>query len=137
MRKRDSGSSQITAGHRLGVALALVGMDACSGVTPKRQIGAPPLFGLLNILLHKRITPREHETIESAVENILGTYMKRRGVALHRVELFAGVPGRVLAAVAGLTAETRLSAGEALIEEGAVEAHLYAALLDDPTIDDE
>ena len=51
-----------------------------------------------------------------------------RVAALHRVELFAGVPGRVLAAVAGLTAETRFSAGEALIEEGAVEAHLYAVV---------
>lgn len=46
--------------------------------------------------------------------------------ALHRVDLFAGVPGRVLAAVAELTAEVRVSPGDVLIEEGAVEAHLYA-----------
>ena len=49
-----------------------------------------------------------------------------RVAALHRVDLFADVPGRVLAAVAELTAETLFSTGEALIEEGAVEAHLYA-----------
>jgi CRP-like cAMP-binding protein len=49
-----------------------------------------------------------------------------RVAALHRVELFANVPGRVLAAVAELTAEARVSPGDVLIEEGAVEAHLYA-----------
>ena len=49
-----------------------------------------------------------------------------RVTALHRVELFAGVPGRVLAAVAELTSEVRFSPGELLIEEAAVEAHLYA-----------
>ncbi len=51
-----------------------------------------------------------------------------RVAALHRVELFAGVPGRVLAAVAALTSEARFSAGDVLIEEGAVEAHLYAVI---------
>jgi CRP-like cAMP-binding protein len=51
-----------------------------------------------------------------------------RVAALHRVELFAGVPGRVLAAVAALTAELRFTAGDVLIEEGAVEAHLYAVI---------
>ena len=49
-----------------------------------------------------------------------------RVAALHRVELFAGIPGRVLAAVAELTSEVRASPGEVLIEDGAVEAHLYA-----------
>jgi CRP-like cAMP-binding protein len=49
-----------------------------------------------------------------------------RVAALHRVELFTSVPGRVLAAVADLTAEVRASPGDVLIEEGAVEAHLYA-----------
>jgi CRP-like cAMP-binding protein len=49
-----------------------------------------------------------------------------RVAALHRVELFANVPGRVLAAVAELTDEARFSAGEVLIQEGAVEAYLYA-----------
>jgi CRP-like cAMP-binding protein len=49
-----------------------------------------------------------------------------RVAALHRVELFAGTPGRVLAAVAELTSEVRVSPGDVLIEEGAVEAHLYA-----------
>lgn len=48
-----------------------------------------------------------------------------RVAALHRVELFAGIPGRVLAAVAEAAAEGRLSEGEVLMEEGAVEAHLY------------
>ena len=49
-----------------------------------------------------------------------------RVAALHRVDLFAGIPGRVLAAVAELTSEVRVSPGDVLIEEGAVEAHLYA-----------
>ena len=49
-----------------------------------------------------------------------------RVAALHRVQLFAGIPGRVLAAVAEAAVEKRLSSGEALMEEGAVEAHLYA-----------
>ena len=49
-----------------------------------------------------------------------------RVAALHRVDLFADVPGRVLAAVAELTTEIRISPGDMLIEEGAVEAYLYA-----------
>jgi CRP-like cAMP-binding protein len=49
-----------------------------------------------------------------------------RVTALHRVQLFAGIPGRVLAAVAGAAVETRAASGDVLIEEGAVEAHLYA-----------
>jgi CRP-like cAMP-binding protein len=49
-----------------------------------------------------------------------------RVAALHRVDLFAGVPGRVLAAVAEVTSEVNASAGDVLIEEGAVEAHLFA-----------
>lgn len=49
-----------------------------------------------------------------------------RVAALHRVELFAGVPGRVLAAVAEAAVEERVAAGEQLMKEGAVEAHLYA-----------
>src|SRR6476659_10652618 len=51
-----------------------------------------------------------------------------RVAALHRVELFAGIPGRVLAAVAEAGVEKRLAVGELLIEEGAVEAHLYAVV---------
>ena len=49
-----------------------------------------------------------------------------RVAALHRVQLFAGIPGRVLAAVAEGAVERRFSSGEVLMEEGAVEAHLYA-----------
>ena len=49
---------------------------------------------------------------------------------LHRVDLFAGVPGRVLAAVAEATKEVRAAAGDVLIEEGAVEAHLFAVVED-------
>ena len=49
-----------------------------------------------------------------------------RVAALHRVQLFASIPGRVLAAVAELAVERRLSPGEALMVEGAIEAHLYA-----------
>jgi CRP-like cAMP-binding protein len=51
-----------------------------------------------------------------------------RVAALHRVELFAGIPGRVLAAVAELTSEVRAAPGDVLIEDGAVEEHLYAVL---------
>ena len=51
-----------------------------------------------------------------------------RVAALHRVDLFAAVPGRVLAAVADGAAEVRASPGEVLIEQGAVEAHLYAVI---------
>jgi CRP-like cAMP-binding protein len=49
-----------------------------------------------------------------------------RVAALHRVDLFAGVPGRVLAAVAAATTDVRFAPGESLIEEGAIEAHLFA-----------
>ena len=51
-----------------------------------------------------------------------------RVAALHRVQLFAGIPGRVLAAVAEGAVENRLSAGAVLMDEGAVEAHLYAVV---------
>ncbi len=51
-----------------------------------------------------------------------------RVTALHRVDLFAGVPGRVLAAVAEAAAEVRAEPGTVLIEEGAVEAHLFAVV---------
>jgi len=51
-----------------------------------------------------------------------------RVAALHRVQLFAGIPGRVLAAVAEGAVERRLTTGEVLMEEGAVEAHLYAVV---------
>lgn len=49
-----------------------------------------------------------------------------RVAALHRVQLFARIPGRVLAAVAEAAVERRLSPGDLLMDEGAVEAHLYA-----------
>lgn len=49
-----------------------------------------------------------------------------RVTALHRVRMFAEVPGRVLAAVAEAAVEERVPAGEVLIDEGAIEAHLYA-----------
>lgn len=51
-----------------------------------------------------------------------------RVTALHRVDLFAAVPGRVLAAVAEAAEEVRADAGSVLIEEGAVEAHLFAVV---------
>ena len=54
----------------------------------------------------------------------LGTV--ERVAALHRVDLFAGVPGRVLAAVANAADEVRASPGTVLIEEGEVEEHLFA-----------
>jgi CRP/FNR family transcriptional regulator, cyclic AMP receptor protein len=49
-----------------------------------------------------------------------------RVASLHRVQMFAGIPGRVLAAVAEAAVEERASQGDVLMEEGAVEAHLYA-----------
>ena len=51
-----------------------------------------------------------------------------RVAALHRVDLFAEVPGRVLAAVAEAATEVRAPPGALLIEEGAVEAHLFAVV---------
>ena len=51
-----------------------------------------------------------------------------RVAALHRVELFAGIPGRVLAAVAAVAVEEHMASGVTLIEEGAVEAHLYVII---------
>lgn len=51
-----------------------------------------------------------------------------RVAALHRVRMFADVPGRVLVAVAEAAVEQRVSPGETLMEEGAVEAHLYAVV---------
>lgn len=48
-----------------------------------------------------------------------------RVAALHRVELFAGIPGRVLAAVADVAVEEHLESGDTFIEAGALEAHLY------------
>ena len=51
-----------------------------------------------------------------------------RVAALHRVDLFADVPGRVLVAVAETADEVRAAPGDVLIEEGAVEAHLYAVV---------
>ena len=61
---------------------------------------------------------------EQAPQESLGVV--ERVAALHRVELFAGIPGRVLAAVAEAAVEQRVAAGDALMEEGAIEAHLYA-----------
>jgi CRP/FNR family transcriptional regulator, cyclic AMP receptor protein len=51
-----------------------------------------------------------------------------RVAALHRIDLFAGVPGRVLAAVAEAADEVRAEPGEVLIGQGAVEAHLFAVV---------
>ena len=64
--------------------------------------------------------------VSSTTADSLG--LVERVAALHRVELFASVPGRVLAAVAEHTAEIRVSPGDVLIEEGAVEAHLFAVV---------
>jgi CRP/FNR family transcriptional regulator, cyclic AMP receptor protein len=48
-----------------------------------------------------------------------------RVVALHRVGLFADIPGRTLAALAQQAREVEVDAGATVIEEGAVEDHLY------------
>jgi CRP-like cAMP-binding protein len=49
-----------------------------------------------------------------------------RVAALHRVDLFAATPGRVLMAVARAATETVVEAGDRIIREGDVEDHLYA-----------
>jgi CRP-like cAMP-binding protein len=51
-----------------------------------------------------------------------------RVVALHRVGLFADVPGRTLAALAQRASEVEVPAGTLVIAEGAVEEHLYAVV---------
>ena len=51
-----------------------------------------------------------------------------RVVALHRVGLFADVPGRTLAALARRAAEVDVAPGTIVIAEGAVEEHLFAVV---------
>lgn len=49
-----------------------------------------------------------------------------RVIALQRVALFSDTPGRILAAVARRATEVEVATGDRLIEEGAIEDHLYA-----------
>ena len=51
-----------------------------------------------------------------------------RVATLHRVDLFAGIPGRLLVAVAAMSEEVRVQAGSTVIEEGAVEDHLFVVV---------
>lgn len=51
-----------------------------------------------------------------------------RVVALHRIGLFADVPGRTLAALARRATEVEVDAGTIVIVEGAVEDHLFAVV---------
>jgi CRP-like cAMP-binding protein len=51
-----------------------------------------------------------------------------RVAALHRVEMFADVPGSVLAAVARRATEVVVGPGEVVVEEGAVEDHLFVVV---------
>jgi CRP-like cAMP-binding protein len=51
-----------------------------------------------------------------------------RVVALHRVGLFADVPGRTLAALAQRASEVEIEPGTVVIAEGAVEQHMYAVV---------
>jgi len=51
-----------------------------------------------------------------------------RVAALHRVELFAGTPGRTLAAVAATADEVAVEPGSTFIEHGAVEDCLYVVV---------
>lgn len=51
-----------------------------------------------------------------------------RVVALQRVPLFAGVPGRTLAAVALCATEIEVAADDEVIRHGAVEDHLFAVV---------
>ena len=51
-----------------------------------------------------------------------------RVVALHRVPIFADVPGRTLAAVAQRATEVEVAEGAIVIAEGAVEEHMFAVV---------
>jgi CRP-like cAMP-binding protein len=51
-----------------------------------------------------------------------------RVAALHRVELFANVPGRTLAAVARHASEAVVDSGTTFIAEGAIEDHLFVVV---------
>lgn len=51
-----------------------------------------------------------------------------RVAALHRVDLFAAVPGRVLVAVAEASDEVCVDAGATIIEEGVFEDHLFVVV---------
>jgi CRP/FNR family transcriptional regulator, cyclic AMP receptor protein len=51
-----------------------------------------------------------------------------RVVALQRVPFFAQVPGRALAAVAARATEVEVAAGAVVLEQGAVEDHLFAVV---------
>lgn len=51
-----------------------------------------------------------------------------RVIALQRVALFSGTPGRILAAVARRATEVEAAAGECVIHEGSVEDHLFAVV---------
>jgi CRP-like cAMP-binding protein len=48
-----------------------------------------------------------------------------RVIALQRVPLFADVPGRTLAALARRATEVEIGSGDNVIDEGAVEDHLF------------
>jgi CRP/FNR family transcriptional regulator, cyclic AMP receptor protein len=67
-----------------------------------------------------------HDMTDRASTPAASLGIVERVAALHRVELFAGIPGRVLAAVGLAAVEVRAQPGDVLMEEGAVEAHLYA-----------
>jgi CRP/FNR family cyclic AMP-dependent transcriptional regulator len=51
-----------------------------------------------------------------------------RVAALHRVDLFAGIPGRTLAAVAATAEEVNVEPGSTFIEHGAFEDCLYVVV---------
>lgn len=51
-----------------------------------------------------------------------------RVLALQRVPLFAGVPGRTLVALALRGSELEVGAGDVVIEQGAVEDHLFVVV---------
>ena len=51
-----------------------------------------------------------------------------RVVALQRVPLFAGVPGRTLVPLARAAREVEVPAGDVVIAEGAVEDHLFVVV---------
>ena len=58
----------------------------------------------------------------------MGMTTIERVVALQRVDLFADVPGRTLAAVARRATEVEVAAGTPVIVEGAVEDHLFTVV---------
>lgn len=76
-------------------------------------------------MLRRGIAGAARSTRASADERGSDVLIVERVVALHRVPMFSGVPGRVLAAVAQRAIERTIEPGTTFVTEGAVEDHLW------------